>query len=138
MIKVEELRVGNYVIINNEKAYSGLKGIPFKVVGIQKLERYSIQLSNNEYYEYNQFIEFIQPIKLNEELLLKCGLKKVLGGIGWDKFIKDGVELSFAPLVGGGYIPVYRFNNDYIKIRFLHQLQNLFYTLTQKELEVKL
>lgn len=137
-MKPEELRIGNYVTINNEKSYSGLKGIPFKVVGIHKLEKYSIQLSNNEYYEYNQFIEFIQPIKLNEELLLKCGLKKVLGGIGWDKFIKDGVELSFAPLVGGGYIPVYRFNNDYIKIRFLHQLQNLFYALTQKELEIKL
>lgn len=137
-MKPEELRIGNYVTINNKKAYSGLKGIPFKVVGIQKLERYSIQLSNNEYYDYNQFIEFIQPITLTEELLLKCGFEKILGGIGWDKFIKDGVELSFAPLVGGGYIPVYRFNNDYIKIRFLHQLQNLFYTLTQKELEINL
>ena len=137
-MKPEELRIGNYVTINNEKAYSGLKGIPFKVVGINKKERYSIQLSNNEYYEYNQFIEFVQPITLTEELLLKCGFEKILGGIGWDKFIKDGVELSFAPLVGGGYIPVYRFNNDYIKIRFLHQLQNLFWCLSQKELEVNL
>lgn len=137
-MKPEELRIGNYVTINNHNCYSGLKGIPFKVVGIQKLERYSIQLSNNEYYDYNQFIEFIQPITLTEELLLKCGFEKILGGIGWDKFIKDGVELSFAPLVGGGYIPVYRFNNDYIKIRFIHQLQNLFYTLTQKELEINL
>ena len=30
------------------------------------------------------------------------------------------------------------FNNDYIKIRFLHQLQNLFWCLSGKELEVKL
>ena len=72
-MKPEELRIGNYVTINNEKAYSGLKGIPFKIVGINKKERYSIQLSNNEYYEYNQFIEFIQPIKLTKKLLLKCG-----------------------------------------------------------------
>ena len=129
MIKVEELRIGNCIQNKN--------GFVSYITGIFK-ESVHVDFDGNNGDIFKIDSGDLYHVTLTEDLLLKCGFKKILGGIGWDKFIKDGVELSFAPLVGGGYIPVYRFNNDYIKIRFLHQLQNLFWCLSQKELEVNL
>lgn len=133
-MKVEELRIGNYVLINNKKSHAGLKNIPFKVVGINRLKNYSISLSNDEEYEYNQYLEYIEPIYLTEDLLLKCGFKRKVSGIGWDKFVNGYVEISLAPLKDGFKLPVYYCNGEYIKLLYLHQLQNLYYALTQTEL----
>ena len=137
-MKPEELRIGNYVTINNNNCYSDLIYIPFKVVGIHKLEKYSIQLYNEEWGEYNQFIEFIQPIRLDTGFLIKSGFKRQVTGIGWDKYSNGLVDLSLAPLSNGSCIPVYHINGEMVKIMYLHQLQNLFYSLSQKELEINL
>lgn len=71
-------------------------------------------------------------IPLTEEVLLKCGFEK------YDTYSNNGIELNFE-------------NNEYFlydsgetrnisdnPVKYLHQLQNLYFALTGKELEVKL
>lgn len=83
----------------------------------------------NEYPSAIVDLERIKPIELTEEILLKCGFVKcsyidnhynVLGMVIWncnEMFIcnKNGVQL-----------------------KYLHQLQNLYYCLVGKELEINL
>lgn len=78
-------------------------------------------------FNYSDF----EGIPLTEEIILKCGFEfeKI---VGW--YIKDGIEIFFNKK--GRY-----FKGNYpikIHIRYVHQLQNIFYALTGQELEVKI
>ena len=76
--------------------------------------------------------EKLTPIPLTEEILLKCGFEK-------DRFGNYSLglfELLYNDIIG------FRFSMEgqwcYEEIKYLHQLQNLFYSLCGKELEIKL
>ena len=76
--------------------------------------------------------EWYQPIPLTEEILLKCGFEKcnLL-------FIND--IIPFVKIVKcGDYFDVIIGNVFYVKLYSLHQLQNLYFTLTGQELEINL
>jgi hypothetical protein len=73
---------------------------------------------------YNDYIS-LKPIELSNELLLKFGFNK----IGF-KFIKDGIELfPVRDLYYRGNFPI---KSD---IKYVHQLQNLYFALTGSELQ---
>lgn len=78
--------------------------------------------------------EEIEPIPLTEEILLKCGFIEFGQG-----FIHDKMRYSDVfKIREDGYI-VYVSNNVYItKVMYLHQLQNLYWCLCGKELEINL
>jgi hypothetical protein len=68
-----------------------------------------------------------KPIPLTEEILLKnLGFKK--SSWGW---IKNGVNIQ------KGFTLAFSSNKDSIEIKYLHQLQNLYFALTGQELEFK-
>lgn len=77
--------------------------------------------------------ESLVGIPITEELLEKCGFCK--GAYYW--FDTNAVEVA---LVGSVAFMHFQGDEDWkvTDIQFLHQLQNAYYTLTKKELVVKL
>ena len=138
-MKVKELRIGNYATIGNRLAHLEMKGIPLIVVGTE-LEpdsdfpdsTGSVELRTLDRLKYfHQFDEFILPIPLTEEWLLKFGFKDksmalphivfdVANALTWNESSKT---LTF------GYY-------GELKCEYVHQLQNLYFALTGEELTI--
>ena len=129
MIKTKDLRLGNYVTDNS--------GFTMYVVGIYE-DTILLNFEGNEGDVLEADEKDLIGIMLDTGLLLKSGFKRQVTGIGWDKYSNGVVELSLAPLSNGSYIPIYHINGEMVQIMYLHQLQNLFYVLTKKELEINL
>lgn len=120
MIPVKELRIGNYV---NHKT-EGLS----RVTEIESHEN-QIGVTPLSFNNYVFMCAEIKPIPLTSEILEKCGFKKD----------KDGIYLFLNVLywLDIGYLQI---ANQYMAIlnapcQYLHQLQNLIFALTGKELE---
>lgn len=108
-MKAEELRIGNWVI-NGSGSYTTVDQMDF------------------EQWTFDN----MKPIPLTPEILGKCGFE--LFPWGWVKKSSNdfGIRLqvhSFSYEVSG---------NNPVKIKYLHQLQNLYFALTGEELEIKL
>lgn len=116
MIQANELRIGNYVIAKGE------------IEKVDDVLLFGINLHHDCWeFEYKD----IKPIELTEEILLKCGFSNfskpqyrwLLGDFKLD--IDD-----FAICFMGNWLD--------IKICYLHQLQNLYFALTNTELKINL
>lgn len=119
-MKAEDLRIGNCV------KYLGEITIVNSISGI---ETTYVSTLKSGIMPINSF----QPIPLTEELLLKCGFeyvkpygyRMILGC-----FIKDDLETN-------GYY--FRWNGQTLKlIHYVHDLQNLYFALTNQELTINL
>jgi len=110
MIDVKDLRVGNLV----------------NVVGIGDVK--VSHLSSMGVYKD------LRPIPLTEEWFLKFGLIKLRSPLL--SFVMGCYEISIIPTHNefGVYIPSGRIIT---KIKYVHQLQNLYFALTGEELELK-
>lgn len=129
MIKAKDLRIGNWV--NEESKVHGeiIQELTSVEVDVKLL--YDLVTNNTGSYNY-------EPIQLTIDRLLKCGFHKLNNAwvpknydvknynhwyfTIWDAF--DGADLRYNSA---------EFN---IELKYLHQLQNLFFCLTGKELEV--
>lgn len=128
----EELRLGNYVMYN---------GIVVCVYGIippaPRKEEYWNGKWILELFDGASTItarlEDISPIKLDKDWFDKFSFQFFEDGFGWDKYRKNGLEIVIAP-TNVGKIPAYYVFNDYIYIRLVHKLQNLYYVLKEKDL----
>jgi hypothetical protein len=121
MIKANELRIGNYFNYNN---------IAFKVV---KIENKYIGLDKEDDFGNYANIEDIEPISITKEILLKCGFKK----LGNDNYSigRINLGLNYNISIDIDYVPIHCLNG---KIKYLHQLQNLYFALTNEELKINL
>ena len=128
-MKVNELRLGNYV-------YAGHGDFPMYVTHIFPDEVY-LNFNGNEGDPWEEKEKDLKPIPLTEDILLKSGFGKRSGGVGWDSYRFGALTLVMAP-TAKGKTPAYQIDGDYILIRHIHQLQNLYFSLTGKELKVKL
>ena len=136
MINANELRIGNMVclIALDQK---------IKIESISKVNEGGLftWIYNSE--EYEDSLSAIEPIPLTPDILEKCG------------FVKDNNDLEFHdpdfcswhqrefPVVGmlttsskGNYL--FDEETDTLRIQYLHQLQNLYYSLTNSELQINL
>lgn len=139
MIKENEFRIGNLVTIDNPDSWSELKDIPLAITGFHqttdcdKIDTYAINLEHinkkpNTYYEsYSQFIKFIKPIQLTDELFEKVGGKIDRSGIE-DVYYMEGIGVGLK--AGGSYY----FLQGMARVECLHYFQNLFYVLNRVEL----
>jgi len=132
-----ELRLGNYVTIDNPKSHPQVKGVPMQV--------YQFKSGNNMFYPksggsiglvfgdetFSQMDEFIKPIPITEKWLKDFGFKRQNNA--WNGPHKD--DFSLWNPIGETDFTL----NDTVlcpKVDYVHQLQNLYYTLTGKDLKV--
>jgi hypothetical protein len=116
ILEVKELRVGNYVDFEygepNEKTFG------FETI-IEEAE---------ELVAIEEGIMKCRPIKLNEEWLLK---------FGFESYYKDKSEFQNKNLYLVRESVFWRSWKHEVIIQYVHQLQNLYFALTNKELTIK-
>lgn len=80
----------------------------------------------------------MRPIPLTEDILLKCGFVRKKFGI--DPYnLQDGwLKFSFGLTIWEDGRLFYEWMGGNIEVKHLHQLQNLYYSLTGKELKVEI
>lgn len=98
--------------------------------------RFMLEKLETEYFSFNgnfDLVDMFSPIPLTEEILLKCGFEKAgiyycMGGNEDGGIVLKLNDSMYYPIITSFGIP----------IKYLHQLQNLHFALTGKELEVKI
>jgi outer membrane protein assembly factor BamD (BamD/ComL family) len=108
MIKANELRIGNWYDHNGR--YEQVT--PNTILEVWESER-----------------TWVKPIPLTTEILEKCGFEQQNGVMAWEK---EDVVIAFSTL--GNFFRLYPRTN---RIKYLHQLQNLYFALTGEELTFK-
>jgi hypothetical protein len=124
MINANELRIGNLVYRdswNDSRSIDIITGYDFW--HSQRLDRVESQV------EWGS----LSVIPLTEEILLKCGFEK-LGGDNYS-IGRISLGLNYNISIDIDYVPIHCLNG---KIKYLHQLQNLYFALTNEELEITL
>lgn len=129
MIKPNELRIGNLVLKTLDW------DIPFNIEWNDKVIKW------NESYWYligkgTIFLDDFEPISLTEEWLLKFGFKNESENRQYCLGKKD----LLINLDNGFYFSEWNGNwiiHKGIEIKYVHQLQNLYFSLMGEELEVR-
>lgn len=144
MINANELRIGNYVDFygNHIRVWSILSPTP------QREKRYDgkciLEIGSPD--SFNVPIDEVNPVALTEELLLRCGFEVKIEHdvckryyIGENPITKDWyVSLVWIIEPKSAGMPDYPFySNGGHVIKYLHQLQNLYFALTGEELTLK-
>lgn len=134
MVDVKELRIGNIVYVRCQDGEHTVESIEKKDGWTGG---YKIHMANG----LKSSLDYIMPIPLTEELLLKCGFETEHYG-----FSNVNIELSYGCFLCGGISQDYDVGlfvstngAEYAvsnEIKYLHQLQNIYYALTGKELEI--
>ncbi|MGJ1414058.1 hypothetical protein [Sphingobacterium multivorum] len=132
MITANQLRIGNYVASDHFKDRDVI--VKVRLIGQEQ----AIVEHPNGLTEPMLYQGEMRPIKLTEEILFKCGFEKKNGGWHILNLINDWTFIFYQPLHGVAELSINKHGailSDQCK--YLHQLQNLFYALTGKELEIK-
>jgi len=125
-MKIAELRIGNLLKSNQSNTICEVNGLSEDEITANSLT------SIWDEFKYDQ----VEPIPLNEEWLLKFGFIKSKEG-----FYKNFIDLAFNDIFKYWIVAEY----DEIdgqghlfrtKINFIHQLQNLYFALTEQELRM--
>lgn len=135
MIQAKELRIGNWVI-NRERYWSG-KSTQFRDFDANVLEIFEDKLKINVDMEYQDY-SCIHPIPLTKDILLKCGFKD---RASFNEVIFESAFTHYSIILMNEKYHLHCEDEDEhfnFRIESLHQLQNLYFALTGKELEVEL
>jgi len=152
MINIKELRIGNYVIIDQSRMWSSCK----KVCCVTSITKDDGTIYNK--YLINGHEESrVAPIPLTEDILLKCGFEKGINDdydiiYDFDEsgvYYCDQITITYNTFDCCIYIlQQFSDENDEVHcnnsakiardIKYLHDLQNLFYDLTKTELNIQL
>ena len=118
MIKSNELRIGNYVFDADND-----------ILQIAEIFREGVSFVGSNIKNYHSSIE---PIPLTEEWLLKFGFEK---SMAWTYAIEIGNNKRLVYYLGekGWSIGFMRYS-EFSNLKYVHQLQNLLFALTGKEL----
>ena len=117
-MKKEELRIGNHISFKGK--WDGI---------IEELRSGSVTIKDNDgVFPYDVF----EGIALTEELLLRLGFEKDSGGY----HLEDIYSLSISENKYREYLVCFndRWLHGELKLTEVHQLQNMYYCFTGKEL----
>lgn len=120
-MKAEELRLGNWV---DSETYGEFKIIGLSIFGENKATFFK----SMEYYPKATTIKTTKPIKLTEEWLIKFGFMPKGGYYNKEAYnieIINEFEFIYFSIIDSDY--------DF-EIKYVHQLQNLYFALTGNEL----
>lgn len=131
IIQANELRIGNLVYDRGDK-----------ILRIDYWERkdmiaQKVVVGGFVGHPFTEDIEFLKPIPLTEEWLLKFGFEF---GMKFQDFVKGKykfTQLKNKILYGEFSEEGIFYFNTITKIKYLHQLQNLYFALTNEELTIK-
>ena len=127
-MEANELRIGNYVYPFNEDIL---------IIGTDVIAKQIIKVCSDDFKDTSK----LKPIPLTEEWLVKFGFYKGESkehGYLWLK-CKMG-EMYVRPSYLGGFYWGFDYNNELDNqnnIKHVHQLQNLYFALTNEELTIK-
>lgn len=127
-MNASELRIGNWV--NHKPLWSYRMGNNYS-------EPFPFQWAESDWYalgECTMDLEVIEPIVLSPEILEKCGFVKI-GGL--HSLINGFFTLDFHEQ-NGLFLCVEGQDLGLPKVNYLHQLMNLYFALTGRELTVNL
>lgn len=121
-MKASELRIGNFVMDRGGKVL---------LIDHWEYENKISEKRVDGLQPFTEFVEYLQPIPLTEEWLLKFGFKKLFTLAHQDSCYR--IDLFRIDLFGE-YFDLWHDNHPIISIEYVHQLQNLYFALTNKEL----
>lgn len=133
-MKPQELSIGNLVCYNG------------KVVKVEQITKHKIGYHtkpNETRMNYARLCE-IEPIPITNELLLEIGFKKGIDANSLYRYAIDNCLFEIRLWDSGPLIKLENYCEDCVrkvhlpKTPNLHQLQNAYYLVTGKELEIKL
>ena len=125
-IKINELRVGNYVGI--------AEFMNFKIVQVSEIRKERI-LVESKVGIFSSKNHKIIPIELTEEFLLKSGFERVFTNDYWYQ-IRIGDKRLLVSILGNIEIEKWdRTMVNFLSIcQYIHQLQNLYFAICGEEL----
>ncbi len=131
----EELRIGNLVL----RATGWDKnGVPFFSDNSYEVD--SISSSFIGIHDFPEFqgcneipIKDLEPIPLTEEWLIKAGFEKD----DYPNTFVLSIEYIYVELTVFKGVISFRTSDDNVVLKYVHQLQNLYFVLTDQELELK-
>ena len=135
-IKANDLRIGNLVLDRGNKILTidrfwGNK-IECDIKGMPDKSESGIQVY---LHQFTEDIDYLIPIPLTEEWLLKLGLNKIAIWT-FSLHLVGNLELIYYSGEKGWSIGLKNYS-DFSNLKYVHQIQNLYFALTGKELTVK-
>lgn len=132
-LKCTDLRIGNYLKYDDE------------IIQVSNLCKNYVEFYDKEDLLIGDKPEYFEPIELTEEVLVKIGFKKkndcyvLQNEYIFFVYYKDSFKQEL--LASAKREGKYYYNTNELKnydIKYLHQLQNAYYCLTNNELKIKL
>ena len=123
-MKTNELRIGNKLLLNN------------KIITVLGVVNNRVYFGDENSPCYNYITEF-KPIPLTDEIFLKNGFR--IDGIYFIIKIDEFCNLCYNRTDKNIYIGVeYNAGGTELEFEYLHQLQNLYFVLTNQELKINI
>ena len=134
MIDARELKIGNYVYLQSSKTPCRITEIGYSEI---EYPRYEASGRSSEAV-FRTYVDNLKTILLTAQLLLNCGF--VYNAID-DCFDRLNLRIrilgnSICAFIGFEVGLGKEWHDANIEVKSLHQLQNLYFALTGKELEV--
>ena len=128
-MKANELRIGNLVQLATHHHPVSVETI------FKENDEYWI---STDLHEGERLIDYI-PIPLTKEWLLKFGFEDVkqYNDFSFQKLMNDGLFFCLDDSLEVYIGQMQYFSHSLVVIKYVHQLQNLYFALTQEELEKK-
>jgi len=132
-MKASELRMSNWV-------HDWIENVDFQIECFLGSE-WCKNICEYDYQEFDSKIEYLKPILLTEEWLLKFGFKEYKD-FGHKTGCFDYINFGFSYLIDTKKIRIMHKGNNMShilqnEVHYVHQLQNLYFALTGEELTIK-